>query len=125
MAKKPKGGLEGSTSELPQESRTYDDETVYNVKLKGLVNWPEGTSNYLKPEMRYQLKGKVLNTIDQAKIEVVNERGEAREREFVDRPKTNLTNVQANVAGQPDTEKPAPESVRDRLKRTAQRLIGG
>jgi hypothetical protein len=46
----------------------YDDGEQYNVRLRGVVNYPEGSENWLTPDSAVVLSGKAIKAIGGEKI---------------------------------------------------------
>lgn len=69
-AAKPQPRIEGSSDRagVAFNPDHYDDAEQYTVRLKGVVNYPEGSENWLTPDSAVVLSGKAIKAIGGDKI---------------------------------------------------------
>lgn len=89
--------IEGSTDQLGGKAFNpdhYDDDVQYDVVLSGVVNFPEGSENWLQPDSDIKLSGKAVKLIGGDKIKSAVKLAEPEPVTPTEYPsKTNLFSV--------------------------------
>lgn len=115
MPKKPTS-VAGSTADMMQEGRKFDEAKTYEVTLSGIVEYPPGSRNFIHPKHVVRLSGRAVNAIAD-KVDTASEVDKKPPRDFLDRPKKSLTMVnQPEQATTPPIGKRLPNALRHMVR---------